>query len=282
LRNGGHGRFLLTGLPADTAMVHFEVLDGRWLRADDAGGVVLNQSAATRLGNPRAGDTIHLSVDGRLGRWTVVGTVAEVGGAATAYTVPEGLTTVGRIGAVNTVRISVDGDPQAVTGRVEEALTRSGSTVAAVLPTSELRSAIDQHIAIFIYTLVVLAALMAVVGILGLASTMSIAVTERTREYGIMQALGATGGVIRRIVVTEGTLIGVVGCFVAVVLGLPLTVLVGDLIGGLAFGLPLPFAVSPGGLAAWLLLAVAGAAGATLAAAGRAARLTVRETLNHQ
>jgi putative ABC transport system permease protein len=150
------------------------------------------------------------------------------------------------------------------------------------MATSELRRAIDVHVEIFIVTLVALAVLMAVVGVLGLASTMSIAVTERTREYGVMQVVGAAPWVIRRLVITESVLTGAVGCVLAIALGIPLSMVVGDFLGRLSFGLPLPTQVSAVGLASWVVLAVAGAGAAALTAAQRAARLTVRETLTHQ
>ncbi|WP_344138946.1 ABC transporter permease, partial [Luedemannella flava] len=274
--DGGHGRFLLTALPADTAMVGFDVTAGRWLRPDDTDAVVLNQSAATRLGDPAVGAPVRLSVEGDVRTWRVVGVVAEVGGPATAYTVPGGG------GSANTVRLRADGDVQAVTDRVEAALAGNRTPAAATMPTTELRYAIDGHVAIFIFVLIALAVLMAVVGLLGLASTMSIAVTERTREYGIMQAIGATPPMIRRLVITESVLTGAIGCVIAIAAGLPLSAVVGDVLGRLSFGLPLPTEIAPGGFAAWVVLAVAGAAGAALTAARRAAGLTVRETLAHQ
>lgn len=278
--DGGHGRFNLTALPPDTRMVHFDLLDGRWLRTGDTDAVVLNQAATTRLGDPALGAEIRLAVEGQVTRWRVAGVVAEVGGPATAYVVTGSLDPVtGAPGLATGVRISTSG---AVTSRVEQALATAGYPVAATTPTTELRSAIDQHVVIFIYTLVALAVVMAVVGLLGLASAMSIAVTERTREHGIMQAIGATPATIRRLVLTEGLLTGLAGCLIAVVLGLPGAAAVGDFLGRLSFGLPLPLHPSYTGLAVWILLALAGAAAATLAAASKAARLTIPETLAHQ
>jgi putative ABC transport system permease protein len=275
--DGGHGSFALTAIQPDTALLHLEVQDGRWLRVGDRGAVVLNQSAARRLGSPAIGAEVGIAVDGRVSRWRVVGTVAEVGGPATAYTVPDGTD------RINAVRYRFDGtDQRAVTDRVEAAITGTGTTVAGTMPTSELRNAIDGHVVIFVYVLIVLAALMATVGLLGLASAMSITVVERTREYGIMQAIGATPGAVRRIVLTEGALTGAIGCLVAIALGIPLSTVIGDLLGNLSFGLPLPLRIAPGGLATWLILVIAGAVGATLAAAQRAARLTIRETLTYQ
>ena len=273
--DGGHGRFLLTALPADTTMVGFDLTAGRWLRAGDTSAVVLNQSASTRLGGPAVGSEVLLGVEGEIASWRVVGIVAEVGGPATAYTVPTA-------GGINQVRIRVSGDVQATTDRVEAALTALGVPVAGTVATSELRRAIDVHVEIFIVTLIALAVLMAVVGVLGLASTMSIAVTERTREYGVMQVVGAAPAVIRRLVITESVLTGAVGCVLAIALGMPLSMVVGDFLGRLSFGLPLPTRLSAVGLGTWVVLAVVGAGAAALTAAQRAARLTVRETLTHQ
>jgi putative ABC transport system permease protein len=279
--DGGHGQFLLTALPADTTMVHFDLIKGRWLRPDDTSAVVLNQAAATRLGDPQVGSDVRLAVEGKITTWRVVGIVAEVGGPATGYTIPNA--TSGTAGdAVNVVRIRVTGDVQAATDRVEAALAAIGTPVATTLATSELRRAIDVHVEIFIVTLIALAVLMAIVGVLGLASTMSIAVTERTREYGIMQAVGATPAIIRRLVMTESVLTGALGCALAIGLGIPLSTVVGDFLGRLSFGLPLPIQLSALGLAVWIVLAVVGAAAASLTAAQRAARLTVRETLIYQ
>jgi putative ABC transport system permease protein len=281
--DGGHGRFNLTALPPETRMVHFDLLDGRWLHLGDTDAVVLNQAAATRLGNPDVGTEIRLAAEGQPTRWRVAGIVAEVGGPATAYVATGALDPLtGTPGLATGARISTSGDTPAVTTRTEQTLAAAGYPVAATTPTTELRTALDQHVIIFIYTLIALAVMMAVVGVLGLASAMSIAVTERTREHGIMQAIGATPATIRRLVLTEGLLTGLIGCVIAILLGLPGSVAVGDFLGRLSFGLPLPLHPSYTGLAIWIVLALAGAAAATLTAAGKAARLTIPETLAHQ
>lgn len=86
-----------------------------------------------------------------------------------------------------------------------------------------------------------------VVGVIGLASTMSANVLDRTREFGVMHAIGARPQAVRRIVV-EGVFLAITSCLVAVIPALALT-------------------------------AVLGAALATDAAATRASRITVREAL---
>ena len=134
---------------------------------------------------------------------------------------------------------------------------------------------------VFIAVLVALALLMAVIGALGLASAMSMSVVERTREFGVMKAIGARASAVRSLVITEGVLTGLAGLALAVVLSVPVSMAVGSTLGQLAFDLPLPLVITTTPIAVWALLAVAGAALSSLAAAQASARLTVRESLAH-
>jgi putative ABC transport system permease protein len=58
-------------------------------------------------------------------------------------------------------------------------------SVRSAYTISHYRAAVDAHVNVLIAMLIVLAAVMGVVGPLGLASTMSINVLERTRELGV-------------------------------------------------------------------------------------------------
>jgi putative ABC transport system permease protein len=120
---------------------------------------------------------------------------------------------------------------------------------------------------------------MGIVGAIGLASTMSANILDRTREFGVMHAIGARPKAVRRIVVAEGVFLAVISCLVAVLPALGLTAVLGAGLGNLFFSAPLPFRVSLLAAGIWLALAVLGGALATDAAATRASRITVREAL---
>ncbi|MBG0830060.1 FtsX-like permease family protein [Planomonospora sp. ID67723] len=273
--DGGHGAFNLIALPAKSPLIDFEILEGRWLDTGDQDGAVINQGAATRLGNPRPGEKITLSVEGRTRVLRLVGIAAEVGGPAAVYTAADPA-----VPTATAIRLAHD-DPS-VPGQVERYLATAGIHAQTVMPVTELSMAIDEHVLIFIQTLIVLAALMAMVGALGLASAMGIAVTERTREFGIMQTIGATSRTVRLTIIWEGLAIGLTGCLIALAVGVPLSAGVGSFLGRLSFGLPLPLELSVTGMAAWTVLGLAAATTATLTAARRASRLTIRETLAYE
>jgi ABC-type antimicrobial peptide transport system permease subunit len=54
---------------------------------------------------------------------------------------------------------------------------------------------------------------------IGIANTMIMAVYERTREIGIMKAVGAAPGQIRTLFVVEASLIGLLGGIIGTILG---------------------------------------------------------------
>jgi putative ABC transport system permease protein len=122
------------------------------------------------------------------------------------------------------------------------------------------------------------AVLLAAIGGLGLASMMTIAIVERTREIGIMKAIGAVPGVIVRMIVAEGFFVAGLSWIAALVAALPLIYGIGRL-GSSMFGMPLPFIISLPAAAIWLGLAVTISLVASAVPALRASQLVVRQAL---
>ena len=281
--DGGHGVFAVTALDPTTSLINFTVREGSWLRDGEPDTAVLNQVAASRLGNPTVGSRAMLSIEGEYLEWEIVGIVDEVAGPATAYVSRDAIDeAMGGADLATGLRIVAPEQTSETIERVEAALADAGVTVSSVVPTTELRSAIDNHVVVFIAVLIALAVLMAIIGALGLASAMSMSVIERTREYGIMKAIGATPSFVRRLVVSEGVITGGLGFVLAAIASIPVSVVVGSTLGNLAFNLPLPLVISTPAIAVWAVVAVIGAALASFAAANRSANLTVREALSHQ
>ena len=81
----------------------------------------------------------------------------------------------------------------------------------------------SQSMNILVIFLLIMAILTAVVGSIGLMGTMGMNVLERTREIGVMRAIGAVDGEIVKSVVVEGMMIGLISFTVAAVLSLPIS-----------------------------------------------------------
>jgi putative ABC transport system permease protein len=282
--DGSHGSLLLMGPPATTEFVRFPLLAGRWLLPGDSDAVVVNHLLLAQMPGLRLGDPLTLSVGGRPASFRVVGIVEEVGSPAVAYVTDTAFASaVGRTAGLRLLRVATTaGSAQArnaVIRQLEQELARVNAGVEAVIPLSVLRTAMGDHIVILIRMLLAMAALMATVGMLGLASTMGTNVLERTREIGVMKAIGATPKQVARLVVGEGLVIGVLSWFLAMVLAVPLTALIGETVGKLAFRLRLPFVFDGVAVAVWLILVALVAVAATLLPARRASQLRVSEAL---
>jgi putative ABC transport system permease protein len=280
-----HASFTVLAPPADTPLLSLPLVAGRWLRPDDTDAVVLNHLVpAQQAPGITVGDTIPLTIDGRPTRWRVVGIASDFGTQATAYLTDHELAQVtGGGDEAQMLRIvTTRHDPagrQATLDQVEHALAGAGIGIEQDLTVDTLRSGLDGHVLVLAEALIAIAAVMGFVGLLGLASTMTTNVIERTREFGVLHVIGATRSAVRAIVITEGLLTGALSIAAAVVSALPLTRLLGDFIGTQAFRQALPYQFSGAALLLWSVLALAGAAGASAAAAQRASRLTVREAL---
>src|SRR5262249_54165693 len=139
--------------------------------------------------------------------------------------------------AARMFRIATDAEDMAERARIiralEDELGAAGAAVEAVIPFSELRTAIGDHVLILMRALMAMAAIMAVVGLLGLGSAMGVSVVERTREIAVMKTVGATPERVTVRIVEEALFIAGSSWILAVLLSMPLSWLIDHLIGQL-------------------------------------------------
>ncbi|MCA9974562.1 MAG: FtsX-like permease family protein [Anaerolineales bacterium] len=127
-----------------------------------------------------------------------------------------------------------------------------------------------------------MAILLAVVGGLGLTTTMSINILERIREIGVLRAIGASDGAVQQIVLAEGIVIGLLSWVVGSLLSLPASRIMSQQVGMALLGFPLNYSFALGGTMMWLVIIIFLAAAASLGPARSASRLTIREVLAYE
>ncbi|HKZ69029.1 MAG TPA: FtsX-like permease family protein, partial [Anaerolineales bacterium] len=130
--------------------------------------------------------------------------------------------------------------------------------------------------------LFIMAALVATVSALGLSGAMSMNVLERTREIGVMRAVGASDASVLLVFLIEGIVIGVVSWASGSVFAVPLSKILSDQVGNALLNAPLLYIFPPEGVALWLFGAIVLAAIATFMPAHRASQLSVREVLAYE
>ena len=280
----GHGSLGLSAVPPSTFMlIPPPITEGRWLNSDDTNAVVLPPSIRQTMSDVKVGDSVQLSVEDQPTTWRVIGIAGGMGGSCPCVTQKGFERASGRQDQANVVRIMTnqhDKDARIAIGQaVAQALTEAGIKHQEPRSIDGVVESTEGHSVILVGVILLIASTIGIVGLIGLGSTMSTNVIERTREFGVMKAIGASNSTVRRLVVFEGIFIAAVSCMVAVIPAIALTWAMGAGLGNLFLSTPIPFEVSAQGIAIWILVVILGAVLATLAPASQASQLTVREAL---
>jgi putative ABC transport system permease protein len=282
------GPLFLQAAEPDTQLYRYEVVKGRWFSGDQPQALLLSETAAARTGLT-VGNTIAISNATDTQPWTVVGIVHDLNGGL--GTIGSAITTVDDLHAFN-------GQPADVgSGFMLQAQDRSSAAVntmanqldttlsqAGLVPAVSTR---DQEIMrnqtqfqvlyVLLYTV---AAIVALVGILGLFNTLTTSVLERRREIGILRSMGATGRRVASIFWTEGLALASISWVVAILVGIPAAF--GFLALLSAVLTPVPFAFSPLSLVAMLVFTLFIASLASVIPALSAARVRIADTLRYE
>ena len=246
----------------------------------DHGGVLVSHLLAEEEGW-QLGHEVELLVGGRAATFTVAATYSSFGDDySRAFVIgrADAERTLGApLGGPNEIRVDVaDGID---TGAVAAALPPldNGRQLRIRFGEENVSQAVDQFNGVF-SLFVVLQAVAAIVGLLGIANTMAISVLERTREIGVLRALGTRIAEVRRMVFVEVLVLVAVALVVAVGASWLLARDIGGSSGAL-FG----FTGAPSYPWAWVpvlgVLAAVAATGASAAPARRAARIDLCEAL---
>lgn len=129
--------------------------------------------------------------------------------------------------------------------------------------------------------------LIVLVAAFNIISTLIMVVTDKTREIGILRAMGMRGSSIRRVFFAQGVVIGTVGTLIGLAIGLAASVLIGErklikLDPAVYFIDHLPVTTDPVDVTLIVLASLAVAAVATIYPARQAARLYPVEAIRHE
>lgn len=280
-------RMDILGVPPNSTAVAPTLLQGRWFIPGDENALVLDADALKTQPGLKIGDRMILKRSGHDSTWQVVGITRSRLRGPLAY-VPYDAWTRTQNEAHLTERVQItttSHDPVAranVARAVESHLKANGTDVVSVQTSSEAHDADQSNFDSIIAFFTAMGILLAFVGGLGLMGTMGINVLERTREIGVLRAIGAPTLSLLQIVIVEGVLIAVMSFPFAVLLSLPLALGLNELVGHELLQASLALTFSWDGLAIWFGLVICIAAAASFVPAWSAIRLTVRNALVYE
>jgi putative ABC transport system permease protein len=250
--------FPIVALPDDSKLFVPRLVGGRWLSAADQRALVVSRRLSKEDPRLVPGAEIALTIDGVAASWRIVG-VVDSGLQTVAYAKRTTLVQARGFDRAATLVVAADRTPSATLALIQDlrgALDRAGMPVANSQLVAEARRVTEDHLLMVIDFLAVMAWVMIAVGGMGLASTMGLAVLERTREIGVLRAIGARHGAILWMIQIEGLVIALLSFAVSLPLSIPMSVALGEAFGRVMFPVPVIHLPDVGGAWRWLALLV--------------------------
>ena len=278
----------IRGIPAGSDFFMPLIVTGRWFVPQDGKALVIPRETAEK-NKVLPGDMVTLDL-GVLGKdqWKVVGLYEPVfvGGYAsdTIYAPQEMLFKIAKkYNQASLVEIRTTSHDKAFTTALTKDLkdTFEGHNlkVSSSQTQADLRATNEWQFSIVTSMLLSLSIIVAVVGAISLMGVLSIGVIERTKEIGVLRAIGARSRTILSIFVMEGILQGLLSWLIAVPISILVSPTAANAMGHAMFGATLDYQYNWPAVVVWLGIILVISVLASILPARSATHISVRDSL---
>jgi putative ABC transport system permease protein len=279
----------IRGIPSASDFFRPLIVAGRWIMPGENGRVVVLPREKAEDNHIQVGDTVTLNL-GESGKdeWLVIGLYDPVFAGFLSQDIIfaplEALyqtTKKYNQGSLLYLRTTSHGDEftAAVTAQLKDMYEGRGMKVYDSATQAEQRKTDDSRLGIAISMMLSLSIIVAIVGGIALMGALSIGVIERTKEIGVLRAVGARSRAILGIFVLEGVFQGLLGWLIAI----PVSYLVGPaaahVVGQTMFDTKLDYQYNWPAVAMWLGIVLLISTIASIIPARGATRISVRDSL---
>jgi putative ABC transport system permease protein len=193
-------------------------------RAPRAGEVAVDATTARRY-HLHLGDTVKVLFQGGAQKFTIAGLLhgpADLVAATRAIFDPDTATRLlGQGGQIREISVQAKQgtSPTALRARINAILPSSYEAVTGAQVAEEAAQSWTRSLGFLPSALLLLVGVVLVVGALLICNTFSILVAQRTRELGLLRALGATRAQLRRLVLAEAMALAVGASLAGILIG---------------------------------------------------------------
>ncbi len=281
----------INGVPSGSEIYKPLIVAGRWLQPGDDRVIVMSKETADD-NHIQLGDMVTLDL-GELGDddWQVVGLYQVIFGGgfetdsiyAPQHAVFAATKKYNQGGQLYVrTRFHDEDYTEAVTDQLEDLYEGRNMDVFYSQTIYEIRRDSESMFSIPITMLLALAVIVALVGGIGLMGSLSISVVERTREIGVMRAIGARSGTMMGMFVMEGVLQGLLSWAIAVPISFALGQPLANALGQTMFEANLDYAYNFEAVIVWLVIILMISTLASILPARNATVISVRESLAYE
>ncbi|MBA3476110.1 MAG: FtsX-like permease family protein [Actinobacteria bacterium] len=170
-----------------------------------------------------------------------------------------------------------DADADKVRGEIE-GVVEAGFPTVVVQNQQELKDSIGAELDQLLGGIYGLLFLAVIVSLFGIVNTLALSIYERTRELGLLRAVGTSRRQVRQIVRYEAVITALIGAVLGSVLGVVFAILISRPLADEGFTLTIPWVT----LVVLLILAAVAGVLAAIAPARRASRIDTLEALSYE
>jgi len=276
--------------PSDTSLLDPDLIAGRWLLPGEEKVLVTSDSIYEFYPDLQPGDSILVKVPGqRVESWAVVGVFRFISmvGDTLAYADYEYVADLLNLpNQAYSFRIITNEHTlekqKEIASILDQKLSEHDFLISGMKAGLVIQEDNSRAINILVVFLMIMALLTAFVGSIGLTGTMGMNVLERTREIGVMRAIGAVDFEVMKSVVIEGLMIGLLTWVLAIGLSFPISHLLLKIISDSMLGSNMSLIFTPLGVFIWLGIVIVLSIVASILPARNAACLTINEVLAYE
>jgi putative ABC transport system permease protein len=243
ISRGGAPGLAFSYTPAGQRFNPLTLTSGNW--PSSPGQVAIDSNTASR-NHFKVGDQIGVVARGPVQRYTIAGTVkiggvSSLGGSTIAvFTLPTAQRIFNKVGRLDTINVAgAHGvKPAQLVSEIRPLLPPNGQVRTGQAQAQQATKDTSGFLNIFQDFLLAFGGVALFVGSFVIANTLSITIAQRTRELATMRTLGATRRQVRRSVLLEAFVIGLLASVVGLFLGLALAKGLNSLL--VSFGIDLP------------------------------------------
>ncbi len=282
----GGRQIMVVGIDPDQAASLYKIVlsEGRALEVGEDYSAVIGSTTADLLGLS-VNDTITLSSRaGGVGeRFKVVGILRSIGkgelsvGCFISLEASQRL--LGREGYVSAFLITLDDPSQA---EYVEHVLKDMFPAASILSEETLLGQINQIMGIINGVLLALGSVSLLVGAIGVVNTITMSVHERTREIGMMKAVGGERWHVLLIFLSEAAIIGLIGGPLGCILGLSMLYVLQCVVSMIGMKVTIPLIISPQIMSTALVIGLAVSTTAGFYPSWKAANIRPVEALRYE
>jgi putative ABC transport system permease protein len=242
--------------------------------------MIVNGSFTTTI-PVKIGDTVKLTTPSGPQTYTIVGIATDLLNAKVVTAFISQANLAADFGRTDDVFIQLNLKPGASVSSIDAQIKSAASDYPqfTVIAGKSYIDQMMQLVQVVFVGLYFMLAFLAIPSLIAMLNTLTINVLERTREIGMIRAVGGTRKQVRRMVVAEALLLAMVGTAFGILSGMYLGYVI---VRGLAALFPMTYSFPLGGILSGIAIGLIFGALAAIIPAGQAARLQVVEALRYE